>query len=156
MVQDRKMMVTIARNPLGFHLLNARPKGSSLTDKYYRNNIIAGLLQLRPASEGRRLCLHADNARVHTARKCQNFCRENRLRSLTHSSYSRDLAPSDFFLFGHIKHCLTGAAFASRSELFEAIQSVVTEISIETLHRVFDHWLERLDCVPKNHGKYYP
>jgi hypothetical protein len=156
MVQDRKMMVTITGNPLGFHLLNARPKGSNLTGEYYRNNIIAGLLQLRPALEGRRLCLHADNARVHTARKCQNFCRENRLRSLTHSSYSRDLAPSDFFLFGHIKHCLTGAAFASHGELFEAIQGVVTEIPIVMLHRVFDHWLEMVDWVAKNHGEDCP
>jgi histone-lysine N-methyltransferase SETMAR len=119
-------MVTIARNPLGFHLLNARPKGSNLTGEYYRNNIIAGLLQLRPALEDRRLCLHADNARVHTARKCQACCRENRLRILTHPPYSRDLAESDIFLFGHVKHCLAAAAFASRSELFEAIQSVVT------------------------------
>jgi hypothetical protein len=106
--------------------------------------------------EARWLCLHADNARVDNARQRQDFCRENRLRILTHLPYSPDLVPSDFFLFGHVKHCLTGAAFASRSELFEAIQSVVTEIAIELLHRVFDHWLERLDWVAKNHGEYYP
>jgi hypothetical protein len=82
--------------------------------------------------------------------------RENRLQILTHPPYSPDLAPSDFFLFGHVKHSLAGAAFASRSELFEAIPSVVTEIPREILHRVFDDWLERLDWVAKNHGEYYP
>jgi hypothetical protein len=133
------MMVTIAWNPLGFHLLNALPKGNSFTGEYYRNHIVASLLQLRSASDGKRFCLHADNARVHTARKCQDFGRENRLCILTHRLCSPDFAPSDFFLFGHLKHCLAETVFASRSELFEAIQNVMTEIPIETLHRVFDH-----------------
>jgi hypothetical protein len=134
-VQAQKKMVTIAWNPWGFHLLNALPKGSSFTGEYYCNNILAGLLQLRPAPESRRLCLLADHARVHTGRQCQDFLGENRLRILTQPPYSPDLVPSDFVVFGHVKHCLAVAAFASRSELFEAIQSVGTEIPIETLHR---------------------
>jgi hypothetical protein len=35
--------------------------------------------------------------------------------------------------------------FGSGDKLFEAIPGVVMEIPIETLHQVFDHWLERLD-----------
>jgi hypothetical protein len=46
--------------------------------------------------------------------------------------------------------------FASRDELFEATPRVVMEIPIETLHRAFDHWLERLDWVAKNNGEYHP
>jgi hypothetical protein len=41
MVQDHTTMVTMASNPLGFHLLNALPKGSSFAGEYYRNNILA-------------------------------------------------------------------------------------------------------------------
>jgi histone-lysine N-methyltransferase SETMAR len=155
-IHDEKMMVTIAWNALGFHLLDALPKGNSFTGAYYRDNILAGLLPLRPASGKRQLCLHADNARVHTAQKCREFCHENGLRILTQPAYSPDLAPSDFFLFGHVKHCLAGMSFASRDDLFEAIRSVVMAIPTETLHRVFDHWLERLEWVAQNNGDYYP
>jgi histone-lysine N-methyltransferase SETMAR len=111
------MMVTIAWNPLGFHLLDALPKGNTFNAKYYRVNLLTKLLPLRPQVDGRRPVIHAGNARPHMARKCRAFCEENLLRLAMHPAYSPDLAPSDFFLFGHIKHCLHGIAFPSREEL---------------------------------------
>jgi hypothetical protein len=47
--------------------------------------------------------MHADNARPHTAKVTRAFSDDNFLRIARyslHSSYSPDLAPSDFFLFG--------------------------------------------------------
>jgi hypothetical protein len=38
------MMVTIAWNPLGFHLLDAFPKGNTFNDEDYRANILTELL----------------------------------------------------------------------------------------------------------------
>jgi hypothetical protein len=49
------------------------------------------------------------------------LCEEIRLRLAVHPPYSSDLAPSDFFLFGHIKHCLQAIAFPSHEELLVAI-----------------------------------
>jgi hypothetical protein len=46
--------------------------------------------------------------------------------------------------------------FASRDQFFETILNVGMKIPIENLHRVLDHWLERLDWVTKNNGEYYP
>jgi hypothetical protein len=83
-IQDPKIMVTIAWNPLGFHLLNALPKGRSFTMGYHHDNICAGLVLLRLAEEERQLVLHADNAMVHTAQKYRDFCRENSLQILAH------------------------------------------------------------------------
>jgi hypothetical protein len=39
-MQDPKMMVAIAWNPLGFHLLDAPPKGSTFNAEYHRVNIL--------------------------------------------------------------------------------------------------------------------
>jgi hypothetical protein len=39
-IQDPKMMVTIAWNPLGFRLLDALPKGNTFNTEYYRVNIL--------------------------------------------------------------------------------------------------------------------
>jgi hypothetical protein len=152
--QNPTMMVTITWNPLKFHMLDALPKGNSFTrgEGYYRDNIFAGLVPLRPAGEERPFYLHADNARVDTAQKCRYFGRENGLRTIPHPPYSYDRPPSDFFLFGHVKQSLAGMTFASRDELFEAILSVV----MKNLHQVFDHWLEWLDWLSKNNGEYYP
>jgi hypothetical protein len=116
-IQDPKMMVTIAWNPLGFHFLDALPKSNPFNAEHYRVNLLTEFLPLRPHVDGRRLIIHADNARPPITRKCRAFCEKKLLRLAVHPAHSRDLAPSDFFLFGHIKHCLRGIAFLSRGEL---------------------------------------
>jgi hypothetical protein len=68
-IQDPKITVTIACNPLGFHLLEAVPKGNTYTAEYYRVNILTELLPPRPQADWRRLVIHMDNARTHTVRK---------------------------------------------------------------------------------------
>jgi histone-lysine N-methyltransferase SETMAR len=85
-----------------------------------------------------------------------NFCEENGLRLPPHPPYSSDLAPSDFFLFGYVKGRLKEMVFPSYEELLDAISEVVTDIESESLTSVFEHWMERLEWVPKNNGDYYP
>jgi hypothetical protein len=45
-------MVAIARNPLGFPLIVALPKGRTLNAEYYRNTILASLTQFQPEDDG--------------------------------------------------------------------------------------------------------
>jgi histone-lysine N-methyltransferase SETMAR len=70
------------------------------------------------------LIVHADNARPHTAAAAasQQFMEENEMARATHPPYSPDLAPSDFYLFGCMKHCLRGQSFEAADELFSAIE----------------------------------
>jgi hypothetical protein len=105
-IQDRKIMVAITWNPWGFPLIMALPKGRIFNAEYYRDDILAALTQLQREDDGRKLVVHADNARAHTAQKCRTFCEENGLRLAPHPPYSPDLAPSDFFLFGYVKERL--------------------------------------------------
>jgi hypothetical protein len=96
-------MITIAWNPLDFPLIEALPKGHTFNAEYYRDNILAALTQLHPEDDERKLVVHANNARAHTARKCRIFCEENGLWFALHLPYSLDLASSDFFLFAYAK-----------------------------------------------------
>jgi histone-lysine N-methyltransferase SETMAR len=111
MIQDRKIMATVAWNPLGFHIVKALPRGGSFDAEYYCDNILAELFSIRPEADGRKLGIHADNARAHPAQQSRAFCEENQLRLLAHPPYSPDIAPCNFFLFGHARHCLSGIAF---------------------------------------------
>jgi histone-lysine N-methyltransferase SETMAR len=124
-VQDRKIMVIIAWNPLGFPLIVALPKGCTFNTEYYHDNILAPLTQLQPEDDRRKLVVHADNARAHTAHKCRTFCEENGLRLASHPPYSPDLAPSDFFLFGYVNEHFKGMVFLSYEELLDAIGEMV-------------------------------
>jgi histone-lysine N-methyltransferase SETMAR len=138
-IQDRKIMVTISGNPLGFPLIAALPKRRTFNSEYYRDKILAALTQLQPEDDERKLIVHADNARAHTAQKCRTFCEENGLRIAPHPPYSPDLAPSDFFLFDYVKERLKGMVFPSYEESLDAIGEVVTGIESETLTAVFEH-----------------
>jgi transposase len=155
-IQDRKIMVTIAWNPLRFPLIVALPKGRTFNAEYYRDNIVAALTQFQSDDDGRKLAIHADNARAHTAQKCRTFCEENELRLAPHPPYSPDLAPSGFFLFGYVKERLKRMVPPSYKKLLHTIDEVVNGIESETLTAVFEHWIERLEWVFKNNGDYYP
>jgi hypothetical protein len=88
-IQENTIIVTIAWNPLGFHVLEALPTARIFDAEHYRDNILTALVSPRPETGRRKHAIHADNARAHTAQKCIPFCAENGLGRATHPPYSR-------------------------------------------------------------------
>jgi histone-lysine N-methyltransferase SETMAR len=123
-----KKMLTIVCNPLEFHLLEALPKDRSFKVEYYRDSFFRALLPLRRQVDGRKLIIHVNNARGHTARECRALFIENRLWLAVHPPYSPDLAPSAFFLFGHVKHRLEEMAFPSHEASFAPLYEMVAAV----------------------------
>jgi transposase len=140
---------------LASHLVEALSDGRRCNAEHYRDNIPTELIRLRLQVGERNLVIHADNASPHTDQKCRAFCAENGLQLATDPPYSPDLAPSDFFLFDYVKDRLQEIIFASPEELLAGISEVLDEIPPETLPRVFEHWIERLEWVSQNNGEYY-
>jgi hypothetical protein len=149
------MMVPIVWNPQGFHLVDALPKGQKVNASYYINTVLQPLLESRSNGPGPGLIIHADNARPHITQKTLIFCRENRFETALYPLYSRDLAPSDFFLFGHVKHALDGTEFPSEEDLLAAIYSVLSNLTGDTLKAIFAKWVKRTNSVALNEGHYY-
>jgi hypothetical protein len=75
-IQDRKIMVIITWNPLGFPLIVALPNGRTCNAEYYRDNILAALIQLQPEDDGKKLVVQAHNARAHTAQNVELFVKK--------------------------------------------------------------------------------
>jgi hypothetical protein len=122
-MEHRKMMVTIARNPLGFHLLEVLSQGRIFATEYSCDNILTTLIQFLREPGGKRLVL----------------CAENRLRPATHPPDSPNLAPSDSFLFGHVKNRFQGIVFQSQEELLAGTREVLDESPVEMLEGDFEH-----------------
>jgi hypothetical protein len=58
-----------------------------------------------------------------------------------HHSYSPGLAPSDSYMFDHVKGVLRGESFETGEGLLSAIEDVLT-----SLRKVdFDQWFSRVD-----------
>jgi hypothetical protein len=84
-----------------------------------------------------------------------SFCITNRLRLAAHPPYSRDLAPSNFFLVGHLNRSRQGMVFPSHEQLMAAILEMVTAIPEETLQGMSEHWTERHEWVSQNNPDWY-
>jgi hypothetical protein len=72
----------------------------------------------------RKLIVHADDARPHTANVTVDFMEPNAMKRALHPPYSPDLTSSDFSLCGHVKQPLRGSEFADREVLLHAIEDL--------------------------------
>jgi hypothetical protein len=64
------------------------------------------------------------------------------------------MAPSDFYLFGYLKHCLSGSAFADVDSLLQAVNDILEGIEKVTLEGVSREWIERLRRCSDMGGEY--
>jgi hypothetical protein len=120
MIQDRKIMVTIAWNPLGFLLIVALPKGRTFQAEYYRNHILAALTQLQPEDDGRKL-VHADNARATLLKNVEIFAKKMDCASLPiYPPHSISHHPTSF--------CLVMSRNVSKEWCFHVTKNYSTQL----------------------------
>jgi hypothetical protein len=76
---------------------------------------------------------HADNAGPHTAKCVTEYMDHTLLKRVPDPPYLPDLTPSDFYLFGYVKHQLQGHEFTEGAELVSAISEILNQIPTDTL-----------------------
>jgi hypothetical protein len=72
-----------------------------------------------------------------------------------HPRHSPDLAPSDFWLFGHVKTSLVDRTFDKPKQLLEATTEFLNEIQLPEVVAVFSYCVESVRRVLENNGDYY-
>jgi len=102
-----KDMETIFWDEKGLLLLEFMPQKTTITGQTYANTIAALREAIKEKRQGKLsadvLPLH-DNAPVHMSAKSQAAIRQCWFQQLNHTTYSPDLAPSDYFLFRVMKN----------------------------------------------------
>jgi hypothetical protein len=83
-------MLTVVWNSHGFHLVFLLPKGRKWTSQYYIDRILPEICVLRDARDRRKLVIHADNARLHVAKRVKQHLEDSNLKSAPHPPYSPD------------------------------------------------------------------
>jgi histone-lysine N-methyltransferase SETMAR len=150
-------MLTIIWNPRWFHLIKVLEKGRKFNAGYYIAEILELLSQwhsIEAADNQRKLLMHMNDVRPHTAKLSTQYFNENRMKSAPHPLYSPDLAPSDFYLFGYVKRCLAGLSFEDADQLLVTVEGAFEGIGKVTLQAVFLEWMDRLrKCIATN-GEY--
>jgi hypothetical protein len=122
------------------------PKQQSYNTHYSQNNVMEPLLSaIVPDGQklqSRWLSAHLDNCRVHGSIPHENCFTENEIVQVPHLAYSRDLAPSDLWLFGHMKGARARQQFTRPADPLDDIPAFQDEIQRSKLERILHHWIE--------------
>jgi histone-lysine N-methyltransferase SETMAR len=90
-----------------------------------------------------------DNAHPHTSLRTQEAIPKFAWTVLLNPSYSPDLAPSDFHLFGLLKDALRGARFEDDESMILAVRTWLREQERswyrEGMHALASHWHKAVD-----------
>lgn len=95
-------------------------------DKYCEQllNVRRALIEKRPALINRnKVVFQHDNARPHVANKTRDLLKTLGWQVLPHPPYSPDVAPSDYYLFKHLKNELKGKKFDSKEALITHVDN---------------------------------
>ena len=126
------------------------PKGSSVTEKFYRESVLTQLVdqKRRPRTGVHGIKLLHDNAPAHKSATVQEYLKESGLHVLDHPPYSPDLSPCDFWLFPRLKEMLAGNHFESRCGIGSAVYQCLQHIAKEDYWAEFPKWVDRCKmCV---------
>jgi hypothetical protein len=133
-------MIIIVWSFTGFHVFDILSKDSKFNAHHYVSAILQSLADWHIGEVGatdRKLILHADNARPHTAEVSLAFTEQNGMKRALHPPDSQDPVLLDFFLFGHVKEILSGRSFSSADDLLSEIQIILASREKAILFKIF-------------------
>jgi histone-lysine N-methyltransferase SETMAR len=111
-----RVMLTVIWDSQGVLIAHFQKRGENVNSASYCEVLLKlqdAIHRKHPGQLARGVLLHHDNARPHTAQATQKRLQERQWELLKHPSYSPDLAPRDFHLFGPLKIHLGGKRFAN-------------------------------------------
>jgi hypothetical protein len=123
----QKVMLAIVWDSTEFAVATPLESGCKFNAGYYVSEVLTPLSEWwreRGGGNFRKLIVHADNARPHKAIVSQQSMARNAMIIAAHPPYSPDLAPSDFYLLGHVRgllgegHSRLGSECHRRSRAF--------------------------------------
>jgi histone-lysine N-methyltransferase SETMAR len=98
--------------------------------------------------------VNTDNARRHTAKVTFDFMERNAMKRAPHPPYSPDLAPSGFYLFGHVQQFLRGDECADREACLHPMEDILRGMTKVMSEDVFVGWRERISQYGSAAGEY--
>jgi histone-lysine N-methyltransferase SETMAR len=142
LINTSRIMVLAIRGVDGRALIEIVPLNLRVGAKYLCefaiSQVEANVKTHCPKLGFNRITLDLDHAPSHIAKVMIAKIGESGMNQMPHPPYSPDIAPSDFFLFGYLKHKLQGCSYDSADDLFSAITDLMENLEKRLLHRVFN------------------
>ena len=146
-------MLTTFWDANGIILNDFAESGVKINSAYY-SDLVQRCRKLRRKSRNIDFFYLHDNAPIHTSVASSATIDACGFRTLPHPPYSPDLAPSDFFLFNHLKKAQRHQQFATKEELRDSVSEFFTGKDTNYFKKAFQDLLIRWKkCVDVN-GNY--
>jgi hypothetical protein len=76
----------------------------------------------------RQLHIHLDDCRAYFSKATEQFITQKQILRVPHTQHSREIALSNYWLFGHVNNSLAGRTFDEPEQVLEAITEFLDEI----------------------------
>jgi histone-lysine N-methyltransferase SETMAR len=149
----RMLMLSIFWDSKGVVHMDFANKSVKINAEYY-SNLVAAARKKRRRQAGTPLWFLHDNAPVHTAGISQARIEQAGLTLLQHPPYSPDLAPSDYYLFRHLKKHLRGKSFTGAEDLQRAVEEFFEKCTPDFFKNAFLELLQRWQKCVEQQGSY--
>lgn len=131
--------------------------GAKINSNYYIKNILEPFIKedyYRLYPEGNAI-FHQDSAPSHASKLTRNFLIQKKIPFITPEEWlpnSPDVAPCDYFLWGHLKQRLKTKVFSSLKELKSAVAREIKKVPQDLISRALEAWPKRVRKVYYNKG----
>jgi len=149
-----KVMGTVFWDAEGLILAEFLERGQTITAARYVQTLHKLRRALRDKRPGRNIIILHDNARPHAARLTSEAIAKMGWEVLPHPSYSPDLAPSDYHLFGFVKDQLRGQRYETTEAIQKAVRQCLRMAGTEFYRRGIFKLPERWEKCVQRSGDY--
>jgi len=149
--------VEIATPEMLQHITEFRQRGHTVTSASYwtiLTKLHAAIRWKRPGLLTKEVLLLHHNAHPHSANQTTATLRSFKWEVLQHPPYSPELAPSDFHMFGPLKHHLSGERFPDDDAVERAVRAWFRQQPKEFYAAVFQGLVKRWDKCLNLYGDY--
>jgi hypothetical protein len=160
-VADRteKTMLTVFFTSHRLIVLEALPKGTTCIQHYVVSDILPDMdgekLRYRRNNPGQAFFLHTDISKDRNAEKITGELQKKHITRAPHPSYSPDLSPCNFWLFGMVKQKIKDRELCSAQEALRSLSDTWSHLSFEDIQRMFLEWMDHLTWAIENDGEYF-
>jgi hypothetical protein len=140
------------------NLLDIR-KGTTYNIAFFIDVVTPSLIENIMSRSRRKILkgcvIRMDSTCLHNSRLSQECVRASKAERLWHSAYGMNTAPSDFFLFGHVKEKMSEYNSACQPDALKTIAKMFSQTGEVILISVFKSWIKWLQWVIQHEGEYY-
>lgn len=150
----KKVMASVFWDAKGILLVDYLQTGKTINSEYYRkllDQLDAKIREKRPGLTKKKIIFHQDNAPAHKSVLTMAKINELKYDLLEHPPYSPDLAPSDFWLFSHLKKFMRGKHFSSNDEVIAAVDEYFADLPENHyrngIHKLEERWNKCIELL---------